>query len=196
MDKLEVALKLAYKSKGKELDADVVKLWLLLLRKNNITQEQAAAAVYSVIETSSYLPDISKVIKIVKGDPEQQLENDAQSAFIKVWDAISKVGIYKPVVFDDLKIHAALGNSGWLDLAEMTYDKKETFRAQFIRAYKGCSVTGNTPRVLAGAHGGKAAMVGNAEQCQAHLLEHKTTKSKAITAPMQEAKRIAAIKQS
>jgi hypothetical protein len=165
------ALKVAYEYHDKPLTDNVMRVWTFGLTHRGIDHEVAAAAIMQTLTESKYLPKLADIVERVQGNDKDTAENDAQAAFIKVWDAIGKVGPYNPVVFDDLKIHAALGNSGWLDLMDATMEQKGTIRAQFVRAYKGVKVSDQTPRVLSAKHSGKPKLIGDPLRCKAIMAE-------------------------
>ena len=127
--------------------------------------------------------------------------DDSQSGWIDVLKAKrSKKSVYRPVVFEDKQIHVAIAAmGGWQTLydriAHCMYEGEglEWVKKDFIESYKTCRQKVNYDYMVAhdSAYKYDPLIIGNADQCQAHLLEHKKVKSKAITAPMKEAKRIA-----
>lgn len=180
------ALKVAYEYHGKTLSDNIIRVWTFGLDHKKIDHDIAAAAIMQTLTESKYLPKLADIVERIHGNAAEQLEDAAQNAFIKVWDAIAAAGPYKPVVFDDLRIHAALGNSGWLDLMDATMEQKNTIRAQFVRAYKGVKVTDSTPRILSAKHGGKPKLIGDPLKCKAIIKEHKQIAAKAVPSEVQQ----------
>lgn len=90
---------------------------------NGVSFEEFQKAINAHIRNSEFAPKVSDVVKVLHGSTTDR----ATLAWGKVLGAISAVGAYQDVVFDDPAIHAAIVDcGGWQkvcrgDLKELSY---------------------------------------------------------------------------
>ena len=182
----------------KTLTTGLMEIFCNILESNGVPYETACDALAKHVadtKRGSFPPKPADIFA------QLDIGDDSQSGWIDVLKAKrSKKSVYRPVVFEDKQIHVAIAAmGGWQTLydriAHCMYEGEglEWVKKDFIESYKTCRQKVNYDYMVAhdSAYKYDPLIIGNADQCQAHLLEHKKVKSKAITAPMQEAKRIA-----
>lgn len=81
-----------------------------------------------------FMPLPSDVVRYIVGDADSL----SQLAWAKVEKAISSVGIYQSVVFDDSIIMATINElGGWIKLCNTSGDKFQYLKNDFARLYRG-----------------------------------------------------------
>lgn len=99
--------------------------------------EQVEKACVGVIQSRVYrnMPTVAEIIEHIGG----KLDDIAEVEAAKVWRAVSQVGGYQSVVFDDPTTQAVIeqGYGGWIKLCEDTQeDQQKWFLKDFARIYK------------------------------------------------------------
>jgi hypothetical protein len=136
----------------------------------DISIDNIEHAAWSIIKsrTLSSFPKIGELREMIGGKVEDIAEIEAS----KVWKAISQVGGYSSICFDDATTQAVIQHAfgGWPKLCEETQvDQQKWFMRDFAKFYssfsrQGLRVTG----VLTGRgglSGDKTKMIGNFEKC-------------------------------
>jgi hypothetical protein len=81
-----------------------------------------------------FAPKPADLIIHMDGDPDSR----ALQAWTKASDAISSVGPYKTVVFDDAAMMTALDDmGGWIEFCGVSFDELPFKRTEFVKRYKG-----------------------------------------------------------
>ena len=79
-----------------------------------------------------FLPHQSDIIRILQGDSETK----ALQAWTKVRQAISTVGAYDSIVFDDAHIHPVITDiGGWVSLCHQTDQDLKFTEHKFLKRY-------------------------------------------------------------
>lgn len=120
-----------------------------------------------------FMPKVADIVAAIVGDPEVR----ASEAWAKVHAAISRVGGYESIVFDDPIIHVVLHDmGGWMNLCRVTLEDYKFREIGFLKRYKAyCGRDfGRYPKSLPGefeisnrANGQpvkRPVMIGNPEQ--------------------------------
>ena len=80
-----------------------------------------------------WMPQPSDIIRIIDGGVGEQ----AELAWAKAFRAVSLVGSYSDVVFDDAIIHAVIdGMGGWVKFCQGEYKDFDFKRLEFVKAYR------------------------------------------------------------
>ncbi|MFZ4563636.1 MAG: DUF6475 domain-containing protein [Bacteroidales bacterium] len=128
--------------------------------------EQAAWSIIKTRTLSSF-PKIGELREIIGGKTDDIADIEAS----KVWKAISSVGGYSSIVFDDAITQAVIQHAfgGWAKLCEETMvDQQKWFMKDFVKFYgsfsrQGLSVTGALVG-RGGLSGDKPKLIGNPEK--------------------------------
>ncbi len=84
-------------------------------------------------DSGQFMPKPADVVKWLSGNTQ----NQALLAWTKVANAISHVGPYQTVVFDDAKIHVVLADmGGWIKLETLTLDAQPFVAKEFQVRYQ------------------------------------------------------------
>lgn len=107
--------------------------WQVLKRFELPTVLQAFEFHINHPDKGQYFPRPSDIVRFIEGSEEDR----ALQAWTTVVKAITQVGVYRTVVFDDPLIHAVIEDmGGWVKLCEVRFDEL-SFRAQeFQKRYK------------------------------------------------------------
>ncbi len=85
-------------------------------------------------DCGQFFPKPADVVRFIEGSGETR----ALQAWSKVEQAISQVGIYQSVVFDDPLIHAVLESmGGWVKLCSVTFEELPFRANEFQKRYMG-----------------------------------------------------------
>lgn len=128
---------------GKEMQSGVMQIYWDCLEKYTIQEIGAALSqCFTNTDNGEFMPKPATIIKMLEGSNQ----NNALSAWTKVYQAIGSVGPYRDVVFDDALIHRALSDmGGWIAICNIT-DEDAPFRAnEFEKRYQGYSSRNLTP---------------------------------------------------
>ena len=80
-----------------------------------------------------WMPQPSDIIRIIDGGVGEQ----AELAWAKAFRAVSLVGSYSDVVYDDAIIHAVIdGMGGWVKFCQGEYKDFDFKRLEFVKAYR------------------------------------------------------------
>ena len=91
-------------------------------------------AFMKIIKRSKYFPTVSEVVKEI--EKKRDIRDMALIAYLKVINAMNRIGPYKSIIFDDPVIHLvvdALG--GWAEISKIPISQVERFKAEFINLY-------------------------------------------------------------
>lgn len=128
-------------------------------------------------DRGQFAPKIADIIRILQGTKSDR----AAMAWSKTLDAMSSVGAYSDVVFDDPAIHATVEDlGGWCKLCRTDYDELSYTQHRFTKAYETYVQRGtfDYPRRLGGERSPdemyerrglpvpRPAMVGDVEKCK------------------------------
>ena len=111
------------------------------------TDERCEAAFKEVIYTSKFFPKPADFLEILKDKKEDR----ASRAWIKVVNAIRRVGNYQSVKFDDPVIHSVFKFwGGWVVTAAWKEDELKWKQKEFERLYSIMASGGKHPEYLPG----------------------------------------------
>lgn len=93
-------------------------------------------------DNGQFLPKPADVVKLIAGGTQDA----ALVAWAKVTQAISTVGRYRSVVFDDPLIHAVLNDmGGWIPLGDVSKEEMPFKGREFENRYRGYKLRGAMP---------------------------------------------------
>ena len=95
------------------------------------------------------------------------------AAWTRVEEAISSFGSWTPLVFDDAKIHACIGEmGGWERFVGMTYDELPFVRNEFCKRYRAYMHTAPTvyPAKLVADGNGDPVFIGNRDEAKMVMI--------------------------
>ncbi len=154
--------------KGVQLSAAGIGLKFEALRQYSI--EDVTSAALSLMANKKYttLPSVSDFIEYLGGG---SIDDRAEIEASKVWKAISQVGGYSAICFDDATTQAVILHvfGGWPKLCEETLvDQQKWFMKDFVKFYGSLSrqnlrVTGALPG-RGGLMGDKTKLIGDPEK--------------------------------
>jgi hypothetical protein len=112
------------------------------------TDDECQKAFEALILSSRFFPKPVDFIEVLRGKTEDQ----ATRAWLKVAKAISRIGNYQSVQFDDLVIHSAIqGMGGWPKICQSLEKDMPWCQKEFERLYGLMSLgCGNHPSYLPG----------------------------------------------
>lgn len=143
-----------------------------------------------------FFPKPVELIELIEGSPEDAAEVEAS----KVWTAITRVGAYRSVVFDNAVTAAVVeqGFGGWVKLcSEMRAEDEKWFRKDFCKTYASFSrqnvrhfgeLAGRTAIANEAhfkPHKEQIALIGDAGKAQAALEMEKQQHGSKITMLLQ-----------
>lgn len=140
---------------GKELSDFSGQVWIEAMRPFDLEQVTKALSAHVVnTDRGQYMPKPSEVVKQLQGTQTDR----ALIAWGKVTAAMSDVGAYTDVVFDDPLIHLCVTDAGgWPTVCRTPYDEQSYLQHRFCeayRAYAGRGVPAEYPARLTGAGSG------------------------------------------
>jgi len=149
-------------------------------------------------EKGQFAPKVADVVRLLSGTKTDR----AQLAWGKAFDAMSRIGAYQDVVFDDPAIHACIEDlGGWPKVCRSETKELSYMQHRFCESYKAYVGRGtfDYPRRLAGDRSPdseyekkgisppKPALVGNIEDCRNVFRGGVTGKSAITFADMADA---------
>jgi hypothetical protein len=135
---------------GKEMSEAAITMWWKLLEQYDI--ERVTKALYLCVSNPDYghfMPKPADVIRAIQGTTTDR----ASIAWGKVLSAMSEVGAYQAVVFDDPAIHAAIEDcGGWSKLCRTESKELGFVQHRFCGSHKAYTTKGqfDYPRVMLG----------------------------------------------
>lgn len=136
---------------GRELSEGALQMWWRLLDRYDIEQvESALHACVSNADSGQFMPKPADVIRVLAGGTHT---DRAQIAWGKVLKAMSTVGAYADVVFDDPSIHAVIEDlGGWPKLCRTETKELGFVQNRFCLSHKAYTGKGQIdyPRILGG----------------------------------------------
>lgn len=159
-----------------ELQRESLAMWFLALQRYELDEIRGALSRHAIDpDRGQYPPRPADVVRQIDGSTS----GAAPLAWGKVVRAMSQVGAYTSVVFDDAAIHAAISDlGGWPELCRTTSEELPFTQRRFESAYRGYRERGQFeyPPSLAGTHAisnnargypsAGAVLIGNPEQCR------------------------------
>lgn len=140
---------------GKELSDFSGQVWIEAMRPFDLEQVTKALSAHVVnADRGHFMPKPSEVVKQLQGTQTDR----ALIAWGKVAAAMSDVGAYTDVVFDDALIHLCVTDvGGWPAVCRTPYDEQSYLQHRFCeayRAYAGRGAPTEYPARLTGAGSG------------------------------------------
>jgi hypothetical protein len=140
---------------GKELSDFSGQVWIEAMKPFDLEQVTKALSAHVVnTERGQFMPKPSEVVKQLQGTQTDR----ALIAWGKVSAALSNVGAYTDVVFDDPLIHLCItDHGGWPKFCRTEYDEQSYLQHRFCESYRAYAARGvptEYPARLTGAGGG------------------------------------------
>lgn len=155
-----------------------ISVWLQACDKFTIEQVKKALTEHATdAERGQFAPKVADVVRILSGTHTDR----AQLAWGKSLEAMSRIGAYQDVVFDDPAIHACIEDlGGWIKVCRTETKELSYLQHRFCESYKAYVGRGtfDYPRRLTGDRSPdseyekkvlqppKPALVGNVEDCR------------------------------
>lgn len=174
---------------GKSLTAYELEIWTKALATYD--QERIERAFDSHIknpDNGQFMPKIADIVRLIDGDSKDR----AMLAWGKAFNAITQVGQYEDVCFDDGIIHNVIDEmGGWTKFCLMTSDEISYNQHRFCELYRANSRANKPyPKVLIGVSGEQNRLsgqkvanpvpIGDVEQCR---LVYKNGGAQRLNAP-------------
>ena len=165
---------------GKTVSEGALSLWWEALKRFDI--EQVEKAIRQCIESpegGQFMPKPADLIKRLEGTATDR----SLIAWGKVFGAMSSVGAYRSVAFDDGLIHAAVQDcGGWVKLCRSETDELPFVQRRFCDAYRAYSQRPEFPypAVLVGESEQQNMALGRAVKVPPPTLIGDESKAKAI----------------
>ena len=103
------------------------------LQRFEFEQIKRAVQIHMNSDSGEYAVTPAHVVKIIEGRTEEL----AARAYERLMVAISSVGPYDDIVFDDPALHAIIRDEGgWVDVCNMPVDQLPYFKARFLKLYQ------------------------------------------------------------
>ena len=117
----------------KKLAPEVLTIYFDALKNFELSQIVVALAQYTQdAEKGMFAPKPADIFRLIGGTQTDQ----ANVAWGKLYRAISEIGAYQDVIFDDACIHAAVRDlGGWTHICESDYDQISFIQNKFIKIY-------------------------------------------------------------
>lgn len=144
---------------GKSVSEFEMGVWENALKKYD--DEQVARALESHItdpDKGQFMPKVADIVRLIDGDTKDR----ANMAWSKAFNAITTVGQYEDVCFDDGVIHAVVEEmGGWVKFCLMTHDEISYNQHRFVELYKTNARHGKAyPKLLIGLAGAENRLTG------------------------------------
>lgn len=159
-----------------------------LAKCDDETKKRALQAHIENPDNGQFMPKIADIVRLIDGDSKDR----AMLAWGKAFNAITQVGQYEDVCFDDGVIHNVIDEmGGWTKFCLMTFDEISYTQDRFCKLYRANSRANKPyPKVLIGISGeqnrlsgqkvAKPVPIGNVEQCR---LVYKNGGSQRLNTP-------------
>lgn len=135
---------------GKPISKFTVEMWFSDLKEYSIQQVWRAFQAHRKDPVQGkFMPKPADIVRHIDGLPDEK----AIHAWAHVYKAISRVGSWGSVQFDDLAIHQAVETmGGWIKLCSMTIDELPFKQREFEKLYLGAvkNIDPSAPKFLAG----------------------------------------------
>jgi len=140
-DRIAAAVSALAEAFGRELTDAGLTLWVRSL--NDLAPESIEQAVMSAVQSSRFMPTVADIREL---SGVARHEDRAALAWVAVEKAVSRLGAYKTVNFDDPTINAAIRSlGGWPVVCGKPADEFEKWtRAEFVKTYAALSRSGVT----------------------------------------------------
>lgn len=117
-----------------DLSTAVIRIWYQTLIEYDFSAIKSAFEKHlKDPDGGHWMPQPSDIIRIIDGGVGEQ----AELAWAKAFRAVSLVGSYSDVVFDDSIIHAVIdGMGGWVKFCQGEYKDFDFKRLEFVKAYR------------------------------------------------------------
>jgi hypothetical protein len=137
---------------GKEMSAFAGQVWMQAAHGFELEQVTKALSAHLMDpERGQFMPKPADIVRQLQGTATDR----SLIAWGKVLDAISRVGAYQSVVFDDGAIHAAIADvGGWASICRTTNDELPFLQKRFTDLHKAYTNRGkfDYPSRLMGEH--------------------------------------------
>ena len=135
---------------GKDVSNFMLDLWWKACKGFEFEQIESAMQRHSTDpERGQFAPKIADIARVLSGTTTER----AAMAWGKVHEAMSAVGSYKDVVFDDPAVHAVIEDlGGWPKVCRTEVDELSYLQHRFCEAHRAYTARGNFefPRRLMG----------------------------------------------
>jgi len=120
---------------GKSISKPLMEIYWQALKRFELSDLQRALQAHANNpDSGQFLPKPADVVRYIEGSGETK----ALQAWAKVEKAISHVGSYQSIAFDDPLIHAVLDDmGGWIKLCSITIDEMPFRANEFQKRYTG-----------------------------------------------------------
>jgi hypothetical protein len=133
-----------------DLTDDIIDMWWAGLERYELEQvSRAMSAHASDPEAGKFCPRIADLVRVLQGTATER----AVMAWAKVHEAMSRVGAYQDVVFDDPAIHAVIEDlGGWPKVCRTPLKELSILQHRFSEAHRAYVARGefDYPRRLPG----------------------------------------------
>lgn len=141
---------------NKDASPFVIQVWWTALESFELEQVSKALTSHLIdAEKGLYAPKIADMARVLQGTTTDR----ATLAWGKAFGALSSVGAYSDVVFDDPAIHAAIVDcGGWVKMCRSDLDELSYLQHRFCASHKAYSGRGQFEyqRMLVGDHGSES----------------------------------------
>lgn len=122
---------------GKELTPFAMQVWMQACKEFDVDQVTKALSAHLMDpERGQFMPKPADIVKQLQGTHGDR----ALVAWGKVFGAMSSVGAYKTVVFDDAVIHAVIDDlGGWVKVCRTDNDELPFMQKRFCDTYRAYS---------------------------------------------------------
>jgi len=136
---------------GKDTSKFMIGLWWQACENFDLSQVKKALNTHAMdAERGAFAPKVSDVVRALQGTKTDR----SAVAWGKVLSAISAIGAYQDVIFDDAAIHAAIADcGGWIKVCRGDMDELSYLQHRFCQSYKAYVERGGDfdyPRQLSG----------------------------------------------
>jgi hypothetical protein len=141
---------------GKELSEFGTQVWIEAVKTFDLAQVLKALSAHLMDPArGQYMPKPSDIVRNLQGTQTDR----SLVAWGKVAGAMSSVGAYSDVVFDDPLIHLCVADlGGWVKVCRTTYDEQSYLQHRFCESYRAYASRGvpvDYPARLTGAGSGQ-----------------------------------------
>lgn len=123
-----------YAHYGQEVSEFTLSVWFEACKNYEFDQISKALSAHAMDpETGQFCPKVADVVKKLSGTPTDR----SHMAWSKAYEAITRAGPWKDVVFDDSAIHAVIeGLGGWPKFCSVTMEELSYLQHRFCEGYK------------------------------------------------------------
>lgn len=112
-----------------------------------LTEEEAQSIINQAILALKFFPKPAEILELLQGDKTER----AIQAWEKFYHAISRIGPYKSVEFDNPAIHSTIElMGGWIEAGNWTTEEMKWKQKDFLMIYSVMEKKNKHPEYLAG----------------------------------------------